>query len=66
MTVSKLKRIIAAGKAPVVYNYIGLGFTGATPPSSIIAPAVLFEELDISKIEQEHEKLPILQAPAAR
>ncbi len=66
LAVSKLKKIIAAGDSPTVYNYIGIGFTGATPPSSIIAPAVLFEELDLSKIEQEHEKLPILNAPAAR
>ncbi len=66
LTVSKLKKIIAAGESPMVYNYIGLGFTGATPPSSIITPAVLFEELDLSKIEQEHEKLPILDAPVAR
>ena len=66
LTVSKLKKIVAAGESPTVYNYIGLGVAGATPPSSIIAPAVLFEELDLSKIEQEHEKLPILDAPAAR
>lgn len=66
VTITKLKQISAAGKSPVVYNYIGFGLGGATPPSSVVSPAVLFEELDLSKIEQEHEKLPILESPAAR
>jgi len=66
VTVNNLKKIVAAGSKPTVYNYIGIGFAGATPPSSIIAPAMLFEELDLSKIEQEHEKPPILSAPATR
>ncbi|HUU83500.1 MAG TPA: metallopeptidase TldD-related protein [Phycisphaerae bacterium] len=61
-----LKDIIAAGDTPTVYNYIGLGFTGATPRSTIVAPPVLFEELELSKIEQEHDKLPLLKAPLVR
>jgi TldD protein len=64
--VRSLKRIAAAGDTPEVYNYIGLGFGGATPASTIIAPPVLFEELELSKIEQEYDKLPILKAPLAR
>ena len=32
-----------------MHNYIGIGFGGATPPSSIIAPAVLFDELPVDK-----------------
>jgi len=61
-----LKKIIAVGDEPAVYSYIGVGIGGATPPSAIVAPAVLFEEIDVSKIEREHDKLPILRAPAAR
>jgi TldD protein len=64
--VATLKRITAAGDTPRVYNYIGLGFGGATPPASIIAPPVLFEELELSKVQQEFDKLPILKAPAYR
>jgi hypothetical protein len=64
--VRSLKRIAAAGDTPEVYNYIGLGFGGATPASTIIAPPVLFEELELSKIEQEYDKLPILKTPLAR
>ncbi len=64
--VTTLKRIAAAGETPTVYNYISLGLGGASPPSTIIAPPMLFEELDLSKIEQEHDKLPILKAPLLR
>ena len=61
-----LKHIVAAGNKPAVYNYIGIGFAGATPATSIIAPAVLAEELELSKIEQEHDKLPVLPSPLTR
>ena len=64
--INALKDIIAASKDQTVHNYVAFGFSGATPPSSIIAPAVVFEELDLAKIEQEQEKLPILEAPLVR
>ncbi len=61
-----LKRILAAGSEPAVYNYVGLGYGGTSPSSSIVAPSVVFEEMDVSKIEQEHDKLPILKSPLSR
>jgi hypothetical protein len=64
--VRALRDLVAAGKEQTVYNYVGIGFTGQTPPTSIITPAVLFEELELSEIEQEHERLPILKAPLTR
>lgn len=64
--VRSLKHVLAGGKSQAVYNYVGIGFGGATPPTSIIAPPVLFQELDLSKIEQEHDQLPILKAPLVR
>jgi hypothetical protein len=62
LDVRSLRRIIAAGKEQTVYNTVG----GASPPSSVIAPAILFEELELSRIKQEAEKKPILTAPHAR
>jgi len=57
-----LRRIIAAGSAQSVHNSAG----GTAPASSVIAPAVLIEELELSRIRQEAEKKPILEAPHAR
>ncbi|MCO6439455.1 MAG: hypothetical protein J5J06_20390 [Phycisphaerae bacterium] len=64
--VRDLKRIAAAGQKPAVYNYIGLGFGGTTPATSIISPSLLFEELELFKIEQEEDTLPILSSPLKR
>jgi predicted Zn-dependent protease len=55
-----LKHILAAGAERKVYNSTG------EPETSIIAPAVLFEELELTKSEEELDKLPILKSPATR
>lgn len=57
-----LKRILAAGNEPEIYNFMG----SRTPPSTIVAPPVLVEEMELAKIEQELPKKPILLAPIAR
>ncbi len=65
--VRDLKKIAAAGSEPYVYNFIDLSnFGGASPPSSIIAPAVLLEDVELVKIEQELDKQPILGTPLSR
>ncbi len=55
-----LKRILAAGKERRAYNSV----SGVS--STIISPAMLFEELELTKIEGEFDKLPILLSPATR
>lgn len=55
-----MKRILAAGNEPKVYNSV------AGLSASVIAPAVLFEELELTKIEGEFDTLPILKSPATR
>lgn len=55
-----LKRLLASGKTRAVHN--SLGQVG----SSIIAPGILFEELELNKIEREFDKLPILPSPVNR
>jgi hypothetical protein len=66
LELSSLKKIIAAGDRPCVFNYVGLSLGGAAGLSSIVAPPVLFEELELSKIQQEQDTPPILKAPAFR
>jgi len=55
-----MKRILAAGKDRRAYNSV----SGIS--ASVIAPAVVFEELELTKPEGEFDKLPILQSPATR
>ena len=55
-----MKRILASGTERKVYNSI------AGVAASIIAPAVIFEELELNKVEEEFDKRPILKSPAQR
>ena len=55
-----LKRLLAAGKDREVYNSFG------RVSSSYIVPAIVFEELDLHKIDREFDKLPIVKSPAQR
>jgi TldD protein len=54
------KRILAAGDAPYVYN------TPAGEGQTYAVPALLFEELDLAKVDRDYDKPPILPSPLAR
>ncbi|UCE62068.1 MAG: hypothetical protein JSU63_10215 [Phycisphaerales bacterium] len=54
------KRILAAGNTPYVLN------TGGGTPKTVAVPALLFEELDLAKIDRDFDKPPILPTPLAR
>ena len=60
VSVSTLRDIVFAGKDQVVWN------RGGSTPSTIIAPAVLFEELDLYGIEDDSASDSGLPAPHAR
>lgn len=55
-----LRHLFAVGNRREVYN------STSGPPTSIIAPAIIFEELELTRIEREFDKLPILESPAQR
>jgi hypothetical protein len=57
-----LRRILASGNVFFVDNHA----VSSTPSSSVIAPAILLEEAELSRIDRESEKKPILEAPHAR
>jgi hypothetical protein len=59
--VKAFKRMLAAGDAPHVLNTAG-GLEART----IVAPAMLFEELDLAKIDRDFDQPPILLSPLAR
>jgi hypothetical protein len=55
------KRMLAAGDQPYALNSGSRG-----RGQSVVAPAMLFEELDLAKIDRDFDKPPILPAPLAR
>lgn len=55
------KRMLAAGDEPHVLNSADMS-GGRT----VVAPAMLFEELDLAKIDRDFDKPPILTSPLAR
>jgi TldD protein len=55
------KRIRAAGDTPFVLNT-----GGGAEAQTIVAPALLFEELDLAKVDRDFDKPPILPSPLAR
>lgn len=72
MPVRSLKAFLAAGKTASVYNYFATGlpmpsrsFRGpqAAAPTSIVAPALLFEDLELTKSKGPHRKPPVLAHP---
>jgi len=71
-----LRNVTAVGNDPYVYNYMqtqvagfagtALGAFGSAQnglPSSVVAPSLLFEELDIRGARGEPKRLPLLPAP---
>jgi hypothetical protein len=59
--VGALKDIVAAGRRASVHNA-----ATAAGAASVVAPAVLFDEIEIFAIEEERPKLPIVKAPHQR
>ena len=55
------KRMLAVGDRPYVLN-TGSGSRGRT----VVAPAMLFEDLDLAKIDRDFDQPPILATPLAR
>ena len=55
-----LRSLLASGREPYLLNHLTRG------AASAVAPAVLFEELELRKVEQEPDRPPIVEAPTLR
>ena len=65
-----LKDILAAGDDSVTFNYLDngapfalLGYGSGAAEVSVVAPSVLIDDLEMSKIDDEMPKLPMVPAP---
>jgi len=68
ITVRSLKDIIATGNDYYVHNFMnmaGSGYPAAVTflPTSIVAPSILIEEMDLKKVSGEQQKPPLLAHP---
>lgn len=70
LSTRSFKDIIAASDQPYIYNYMDstapfalMGAGGFVTNSTIIAPSVLFEEVELEQILDEMPKLPIVPPP---
>ena len=65
-----LKDILAAGDDSITFNYLDngapfalLGYGSSSAEVSVVAPSVLIDDLEMSKVDDELPKLPIVPAP---
>lgn len=65
-----LKDILAAGDDSTTFNYLDngapfalLGLGSGAAEVTVVAPSVLIDDLDISKVDDEMPKLPIVPSP---
>jgi hypothetical protein len=70
LNVRSLRDIDAAADVPVIYHFTGdgsplpvMGAGGYVATHSVVAPAVLFEDLELEKRQEDWPKLPLAPAP---
>ncbi len=69
-TVRSLKDILAAGDDSAVFEFMDntapfalIGGSGFTAETSVVAPSILIDDLELHPIEEELPKLPVVAAP---
>ena len=72
MSARALKDILAAGNDSVTFNYLDngapfalLGFGNGAAEVSVVAPSLLIDDLEMSKVDDEQPKLPLVPSPFA-
>jgi hypothetical protein len=68
-----LKDILAAGDDSVTFNYLDnsapfalLGYGSSAASVSVVAPSVLIDDLEVTKVDDELPKLPVVPAPVLK
>ncbi len=70
LNVRSLKDIVAAGDDSNIFNYLEngqlfalMGAGGETAETTVVAPSLLIDDLELVRVEDEQPKLPIVPAP---
>jgi TldD protein len=70
MNARTLKDILAAGDDSVTFNYLDngapfalLGYGNGAAEVSVVAPSLLIDDLEMSKVDDEQPKLPLVPSP---
>src|SRR5690606_625831 len=64
MNVRDLRGILAAGRTPNVFSYVVPWSSGIGSPSSVVAPDLLFEEVELTKAKRSSQRPKVLPRPA--
>jgi hypothetical protein len=69
-SVRSFRDIVAASSDPVAYDYVAnsapfslMGAGGYIVPVTVVAPGLLFDELDLDRPQEERPLLPIVPPP---
>jgi hypothetical protein len=65
MNVRDLRSILAAGRTPNAYDYVVPWPSGIGSPTSIVAPDLLFEEVELTKAKRSTQRPKVLPRPTA-
>jgi hypothetical protein len=64
LSVRDLRDIVAAGREPHAYSYSAVWPNGTWSPSTLIAPSLLFEEVEVNRPKAGHARPPSLEPPS--
>ncbi len=63
MSVRDLRGILAAGRTPNVFSYVVPWSSGIGSPSSVVAPDLLLEEVELTKAKRSTQRPKVLPRP---
>jgi hypothetical protein len=63
INVRELRSLLGSGDHPNVYNYVVTWPSGLASPSSVVAPDLLFEEVELTKTKRSYRRPKLLPRP---
>jgi hypothetical protein len=64
LSVRDLRDVLAAGQGGAVYSFVTENDAGTDIPASVVAPALLFEDMEIREPSTPNKRPPVVPRPA--